>query len=462
MNIGSGRVVDQDFTRITRAIDDGSFFQNEVLCQAITKAADNGKNLHILGLLSPGGVHSHQDHIFSLLKLGKQCGIKSTYLHAFLDGRDTPPQSAREFLETTQTEMDSSASGKIASIVGRYYAMDRNNNWDRVQLAYNLVCHGKAEYQAADAISAIDAAYARGETDEFVKATTIHTGDAEPLQINDGDVVVFANYRADRARQLSQAFTENDFKGFVRPEPPKLQAFISMTEYKAEFDFPIVFAPVQLNNGLGEFVSNQNLHQLRIAETEKYAHVTFFFNGGEERIFENEDRILVDSPDVATYDMKPEMSAVEVTDKMLAAINSNKYDVIICNFANADMVGHTGKFDAAVKAIETLDQCLDRISQACLQVGGELLITSDHGNAEQMRSHEDENEAHTAHTNNLVPLMYIGERTVSLQEPGAGALCDIAPTILTLMGLKQPAEMTGHSLIHIDADMSRADLKKLA
>ena len=369
MNIGSGRIVDQDFTRITRAIENGSFYKNETLCTSLNKAASAGKSLHILGLLSPGGVHSHQQHLFALMKLGEQCGVKHIYLHAFLDGRDTPPQSAKEYIETAQAKVDAIENARIASLIGRYYAMDRNNNWDRIQIAYDLVCRGNAEYQAENAISAIEAAYARGETDEFVKGTAIAPADGSPTRIEDGDVVVFANYRADRARLLSQAFTEKAFSGFARQFRPRLEAFISMTEYKAEFDFPVAFAPEQLTNGLGEYIASQGLHQLRISETEKYAHVTFFFNGGEERIFDNEDRILVPSPDVATYDLKPEMSAIEVTDKMLAAIEGGKYDVIICNLANADMVGHTGKFEAAVKAIETLDQCIDRISQACLQAG---------------------------------------------------------------------------------------------
>ena len=449
MNIGSGRVVDQDFTRITRAIEDGSFYKNETLRAPIEAAVKNGKSLHILGLLSPGGVHSHQDHIFSLIELGTQCGLKNIYLHAFLDGRDTPPASAKTYIEDAEAQMEKLGAGKIVSLIGRYYAMDRNNNWDRIEIAYDLLRNGKSEYKSDNAVEAIESAYARGETDEFVKATTVVSDKNSPICIEDGDVVVFANYRADRARLLSQAFTDKEFDAFKRSGLPKLEAFISVTEYKAEFDFPVAFPPERLTNGFGEYVSKKGLHQLRIAETEKYAHVTFFFNGGEESVFENEDRILVPSPNVATYDLQPEMNAVEVTDKMIEAVESDKYDAIICNFANADMVGHTGNFSAAVKAIETLDQCLDRIICACLKVGGELLITADHGNAEQMRTLAPGKEAqpHTAHTNNLVPFLFVSERGAIMEQAGLGALCDIAPTMLYLMGLEQPSEMTGKPLL---------------
>lgn len=447
MNIGSGRIVKQEFTRITDAIADGSFFQNEILTGACRSTAANGGAAHIMGLLSPGGVHSHQDHIFALMQLAADCGLDRIYLHAFLDGRDTPPQSAAEYISDFQTRLDSLGKGEFACVVGRYYAMDRNNNWERTRLAYELITMGKAEFQATDAASAIAAAYARGETDEFVKPVAVVKNGASPVQVNDGDLLIFANFRADRARQLSMAFTEPDFAAFPREIYPRLSTYIGMTQYKADFNFPAAFPPQRHNNVLGELLAAYGLRQLRIAETEKYAHVTFFFNGGEELVFENEDRILVPSPDVPTYDLKPEMSANEVTDRIIEVVSKDKYEVIICNFANADMVGHTGKYDAAVRAIEVLDKCLGRIVDETLLHGGEIIITSDHGNAEQMVSRDggkQETQPHTAHTNNLVPLLYIGRAAQML--PGTGALCDIAPTMLYIMGLKQPPEMTGKSL----------------
>ncbi|MBI2994334.1 MAG: 2,3-bisphosphoglycerate-independent phosphoglycerate mutase [Gammaproteobacteria bacterium] len=450
MNIGSGRVVNQDSTRITRAIEDGSFFANEALNIHFHAAAVDGKALHILGLLSPGGVHSHQDHVFALLELGARCRIGDIYLHAFLDGRDTPPRSASEYLHEAQLKMLDIGHGRFASIVGRFYAMDRNNHWDRTKLAYDLISEGRADFQSEDAFIAVDMAYARNESDEFVRPTAIVRRGGKTVRVEDGDVVVFANYRADRARQLARAFTKPDFTSFERRYCAKTQAFISMTKYKAEYDFPVAFPPERLINGFGEVVARHGLRQLRIAETEKYAHVTFFFNGGEEKVFRNEDRILVPSPHVRTYDLKPEMAATEVADRMVEAINSRKYDVIVCNFANADMVGHTGDFHAAVKAVETIDKCLGRIKDAVLTAGGEMLITSDHGNAEQMRSFITEKvkaQPHTAHTSNLVPLIYVGRPAEMLH--GAGALCDIAPTLLYLMDLPRPAEMTGHLLLQL-------------
>jgi len=450
MNIGSGRIVHQEFTRIMQSIEDGDFYRNEVLVPAFKQAAASGKALHLLGLLSTGGVHSHQDHIFALIELAGQCGLEKIYLHAFLDGRDTPPKSAEEFLYDAQAKMREIGHGRFASICGRYYAMDRNKSWDRTRLAYDLIVDGVAEYQAEDAFIAIDQAYARGESDEFVRPTSIVRTGETAVKVDDGDVVMFANYRADRARQLAQAFTDPGFDHFQRSRIPALQTFISMTRYKDDFNFPAAYPPLSLENVFGEYLANLGLHQLRIAETEKYAHVTFFFNGGEEKVFANEDRTLVPSPHVATYDLKPEMSAFEVTDKLVAAIKSNKYDVIICNYANADMVGHTGNFDAAVKAIECLDQCLGMVIEASTSVGGEVLITSDHGNAEQMRSYITEKvkaQAHTAHTLNLVPFVYVGR--AAQPYAGTGALCDIAPTLLHVMGLEQPAEMTGRTLFEL-------------
>lgn len=457
MNIGSGRIIKQEFSRITDAIKDGSFFQNEVLTETCRKTAANGGAVHIMGLLSPGGVHSHQDHIFALIEIASNCGAERIYLHAFLDGRDTPPRSAAEYIRDFQARIDELGKGEFAGIVGRYYAMDRNNNWERTRLAYDLITLGKAEFQFPDASSAIAGAYDRGETDEFVKPTTVLKKGASPIRVNDGDSVIFANFRADRARQLSMAFTEKEFDRFKREHFPDLCAYISMTEYKEDFNFPSAFPPERHINVLGEYLADHGLTQLRIAETEKYAHVTFFFNGGEEQVFNKEDRILVPSPDVPTYDMKPEMSAYEVTNKIVEVVGNDKYDVIICNFANADMVGHTGDFDAAVKAIEAIDSCLGRVVDTVLKKGGEVIITSDHGNAEQMISRDtgkQDMQPHTAHTNNLVPLIYIGRSADML--PGTGALCDIAPTMLYLIGLKQPEEMTGRPLLRLQNQEIRA------
>ena len=451
MNIGSGRIVDQEFTRITKAIEDRSFFQNQALKDAFAKAAGKQRAVHIMGLLSPGGVHNHQEHIFALLEFAADYDVKEIYLHTFLDGRDTPPRSAEEYLHDAHLKMLELGKGRFASIVGRYYAMDRNNHWDRTQLAYNLVTAAEAEFQSVDAFIAVDMAYARGETDEFVKPTSIVQRDGTVAQVEQGDVVIFGNYRADRARQLTEAFTATDFVGFPREKPIDLTAFISMTEYKSDFDFPVLFPPVHLKNVFGEYLANSGMKQLRIAETEKYAHVTFFFNGGEEQVFKDEDRILVPSPHVATYDLYPEMSAVKITDHLLAAISAEKYDVTICNFANADMVGHTGNFDATVKAIETVDACMGKIVDQTLRVGGEILITADHGNAEQMRSFITEKvkeHAHTAHTGNPVPLIYIG-RPVEVVPSTTAALCDVIPTILHIMGLEKPEEMTGNALFKL-------------
>ncbi len=450
MNIGSGRVVDQEFTRITKAISDGSFFDNEALTKAFTQAVQNNRAIHLLGLLSPGGVHSHEDHVFALMELAAECGAKELYLHAFLDGRDTPPKSAMESLHHAQLRMRELGIGEFASIVGRFYAMDRNKNWDRTRLAYDLISQGKAEFNSADPFIALDQAYARGETDEFVKPTAIIKPNQRPVLVKGGDVMVFANYRADRARQLARAFTKPAFQAFEREHFPELAAFVSLTSYKANYEFPVAFPPVKLKNVMGEYISGFGLKQLRIAETEKYAHVTFFYNGGEETVFEGEDRILVPSPHVRTYDVAPEMSAGEVTEKLKEAINSRKYDMIVCNYANADMVGHTGNFPAAVKAIETLDRCLGEIVETTRAVGGELLITADHGNAEQLRTYTTEkikSQPHTAHTSNLVPLIYVGREAEF--KPGTGSLSDIAPTMLTMMGIPQPTEMTGYSLLSL-------------
>jgi len=457
MNIGSGRIVDQEFSRITRALGDGSFYKNQILIDAFNEAAATSKAVHILGLLSPGGVHSHQDHILSLIRLADKCRVNNVYLHAFLDGRDTPPKSATEYIHQVYLEMRELGKGKFASIIGRYYAMDRNKHWERTQAAYDLICDGTADFRSDDVFIAIDMAYARGETDEFVKPTAITKAGHPPVRVEDGDVLVFANYRADRARQLARAFTKPDFMGFPRERVPNPGAFISLTEYKANYEFPVAFPPAHLKNVFGEYIAGLGLKQLRIAETEKYAHVTFFFNGGEERVFKGEDRILVPSPHVSTYNKKPEMSAFEITEKLVEAIESRKYDCIICNYANADMVGHSGDFQATIKAIQAIDKCLGKVIAAAIQAGGEIIITADHGNAEQMRAYTTEkikSQSHTAHTTNLVPMIYIGRPAEFL--PGGGVLSDIAPTMLSLMGLDIPKEMTGRPLLKLYEETEQA------
>ncbi len=452
LNLGAGRVVYQEITRVSRAIKTGSFFTNHTLTDAVDRAVSTDKALHILGLLSPGGVHSHEEHIHAMAELAAQRGAQQVYLHAFLDGRDTPPQSALESLRAMQDKFTSLGVGRIASIIGRYYAMDRDHRWPRIQAAFDLMTQGSAQFEAPDAVSALQLAYARGESDEFVQATRIVPPGGTAACIGDGDVVVFMNYRSDRARQITRPFIEPDFDGFVRNIIPRLGAFVSLTEYNKEFNVPVAFPAERLRNVFGEYISGLGMRQLRLAETEKYAHVTFFFNGGEEQAFPGEERILVPSPNVATYDLHPEMSAAEVTDRLVEAILSAAYDVIICNYANPDMVGHTGDFAAAVRAVETIDACLGRVLPALAQVGGEALITADHGNVEQMRG-TDTGQAHTAHTTNLVPFVYVG-RPAELAQ--VGALSDVAPTILALMGIEKPAEMTGHSLVEFAAPAKSA------
>jgi 2,3-bisphosphoglycerate-independent phosphoglycerate mutase len=457
MHLGAGRRVDQEFSRLNAAIEDGSFFRNETLKRAFTQAAHDGKAVHLLGLLSPGGVHAHEDHILAMIDMAAQCDVEHIYLHAFLDGRDTPPKSAADSLQRAYLKFRKIGSGRVASIIGRYYAMDRNKHWDRTRFAYNLIVNGRGIHQTTDPLIALDMAYAREETDEFVESTCICPLDQEPVKVEDGDAVVFMNYRADRARQLTAAMIDEDFAHFSRSRFPKLGAFISLTEYSEDFDIPVAFPAQQLKNVLGEYVANLGLRQLRIAETEKYAHVTFFFNGGEERVFAGEDRILVPSPHVATYDEQPEMSAVEVTDELVQAIGSDQYDVIICNYANADMVGHTGNYEATVQAISCLDRCLGRVVVAAQRQGGELLITSDHGNAEKMRgisTKKERGQAHTAHTSNVVPLIYVGRPARMARN---GSLADIAPTLLHLMGLGIPPEMTGGNLVKLTNQKSAGE-----
>jgi 2,3-bisphosphoglycerate-independent phosphoglycerate mutase len=444
LNLGAGRVVYQEFTRVSRSIRTGSFFSNRTLTSAVDKAAENGKAVHIIGLLSDGGVHSHESHIHAAVGLAVEKGVKNIYVHAFLDGRDTPPKSASDSLKLLENVFDEVQGGKLASIIGRYYAMDRDHRWERVQEAYDLLTQGKSLYTAESGMEGLEAAYERGETDEFVRATAIHPAGCAPVVMEDGDVVLSMNYRSDRARQFTRAFIEPDFDGFEREVVPKLADYVSLTEYNSEFDIPVAFPPEKLPNGFGEYIGNLGLHQLRLAETEKYAHVTFFFNGGVEEPYEGEKRILVPSPKVATYDMQPEMSARKVTDYLVEAIHSGEYDAIICNFANTDMVGHTGVMDAAVKAVETIDECLGRIREALHEVGGSALVTADHGNVEKMVNRES-GQAYTAHTTNPVPLVYIGERDAKLEE--SGSLSDVAPTLLRIMELPQPNEMTGQPLI---------------
>ena len=444
MNLGAGRTVYQEFTRITKAIDDGDFFENEALVQAIDKAVAADKAVHLMGLLSPGGVHSHEEHIFAACKLAADRGAKNVYVHGFLDGRDMPPRSAESSIVKADALLKELGVGFVASLIGRYYAMDRDNRWDRVESAYNLLTQAKAEHVYSNAQEALLAAYERDENDEFVAASSIRP-DGKAIKIEDGDAVLFMNFRADWAREITRSFVNADFDGFTREVTPALADFVMLTEYAADIKTTTAFPPAKLVNTLGEYMEKQGKTQLRIAETEKYAHVTFFFSGGREEEYKGETRVLVQSPQVATYDLQPEMSAPEVTDKLVDAIKSGDYDLIVCNYANGDMVGHTGKYDAAVKAIEALDTCLGRVTEALLEVGGECLITADHGNAEQMVNPES-GQAQTAHTTFPVPLVYVNERTESVTLKD-GRLCDIAPSLLKIMGMEQPDEMSGHNLV---------------
>jgi len=445
VNLGAGRIVYQDFTRITKAIDDGDFNNNHALCQAIDKAKNGKKAVHLFGLMSPGGVHSHEDHIFAMMELAKSRGAEKVYLHAFLDGRDTPPRSAHDSLQKAQEKFEALGNGQIASIVGRYYAMDRDQRWDRVEQAYNLMVSGEAEYKYQSATQALAAAYERNENDEFVKASIITNENDEAIEIEDGDALIFMNFRADRARQFTRCFTEQTFDGFTRKKVPAISDFVMLTEYAADINTSCAFPPEKLSNVMGEWLSKHNKTQLRISETEKYAHVTFFFSGGKEQEFAGEKRVLIPSPQVATYDLQPEMNSTQLTDELVSAIESQEYDFIVCNYPNGDMVGHTGKFDAAVKACEAVDRAIGRVVKALEKVNGECLITADHGNAEQMVNPES-GQAHTAHTCEPVPLIYVG-RPVNVAKDGA--LSDISPTLLHLMGMEQPEEMTGKVLMQL-------------
>ncbi len=444
MTLGAGRVVYQDYTRITRAIEDGSFAANPALLGAIDAAVAQDKAVHVMGLLSPGGVHSHEAHLQAAVRLAAERGAERILVHVFLDGRDTPPRSASASIRSMEQMLRSLGRGRLASLVGRYYAMDRDQRWDRVSQAYALLVEGRSAHLASTALSGLEAAYARGESDEFVQPTVVAQQGEAPVRMEDGDAVLVMNFRADRAREIVHALADADFPGFDRGRVPCVR-LVCLTEYDASLDVPVAFGPAALNLGLGEYLAQLGLKQLRIAETEKYAHVTFFFSGGREQPFQGEARVLVPSPRVATYDLQPEMSAPEVTDRLVDAIGGGEFDVIICNYANADMVGHTGIYPAAVKAVEAVDRCLGRIVTAVEQAGGEMLITADHGNAEKMRD-ADSGEPHTAHTLGPVPLIYVG-RSASLAKEGS--LADIAPSMLRLMGLEQPREMTGTPLVEL-------------
>lgn len=448
MSLGAGRVIYQQITRIDKAIEDQSFFDNPAYCEAVDKAMAANGAVHLMGLLSPGGVHSHEQHILAMIELAAQRGCKQVYVHAFLDGRDTPPRSAMASIERVAAKLEQLQCGRIASLVGRYYAMDRDQRWDRVEKAWQLLVDGNAAHTSDDAKAALQAAYQRDEDDEFVQATLVRAAGQADATISDGDSVIFMNFRADRARELCHVFLDAEFDGFQRRAVPQLASFVTTTPYAADIIAPCAFSPEPLHNSLGEYLATQGLSQLRIAETEKYAHVTFFFSGGREELYPGEERILVNSPQVATYDLQPEMSAPEVTDKLVEAITGQQYDVIICNYANGDMVGHTGNFDAAVQATGAVDQCLKRVIEALDGVGGECLITADHGNCEQML--DDGGIRHTQHTTESVPFIYVGPRQASLADNGT--LPDVAPTMLALLGLQQPAEMSGRSLVELEPD----------
>ena len=438
-NIGAGRIIYQQLTRITRDIKNGDFFKNEALLDIVNGVKANNGALHLLGLVSPGGVHSHQDHLYALLELAKKNDIKEVYVHAFLDGRDVPPQSAQPFLEELEAKCKEIGVGCIATISGRYYAMDRDHNWDREQKAYEAIAH--AEGVSADsAVEGLKASYDNGANDEFVVPCVIKGYEG----MKNGDGAIFFNFRPDRARQLTHIFVDETFDGFERDENLKIP-FATFSHYEDGMNAKVAFPPETITKTMGEIIESQGMTQLRIAETEKYSHVTFFFNGGVEEPYKGEDRILVPSPKVATYDLQPEMSAIEVTDKVVEAIKSGKYDFIILNYANCDMVGHTGVFPAVVKAVETVDTCVGRFVDAIREVGGEVCITADHGNADKMMDY-DNDQPFTKHTTNAVPFIVVSDRVKSVKD---GALCDIAPTLLTLAGVEIPSEMTGKNLVEL-------------
>lgn len=442
LNIGAGRIVYQDLTRISLSIETGEFYQNSELLRAMQAVFQSGGKLHLMGLLSDGGVHSHNTHLYALVDMAHRVGIRQICIHAFMDGRDTPPKSGAAYLAQLEEKLAEIGAGQIATVIGRYWAMDRDNRWERVARAYRAMTEGLGS-SYCDSAAAINAAYAGGQTDEFVEPCVI-TRD-NPCTVADGDGMIFFNFRADRARQITRAFTETGFHGFDRGRTPRLCDYVCLTEYDATFNLPVAFPPQTCPDLLGEVVSRAGLRQLRIAETEKYAHVTFFFNGGREEPFDGEERVLIPSPkDVPTYDLKPQMSAVAVTDAMLEKVAAGRYDFIVLNFANPDMVGHTGVESAAITAMETVDRCVGRVADAVLAAGGSLVITSDHGNCEQML--DDKGAPHTAHTTNPVPVILIDPqwRDATLRD---GILADLAPTLLAMLGLDKPAAMTGRSLL---------------
>jgi 2,3-bisphosphoglycerate-independent phosphoglycerate mutase len=438
LNIGAGRIVYQDLTRITRSIHENEFKKNRILLDAMNIVKSKGSSLQLMGLLSDGGVHSHISHLYALLALAREQGIKKVYVHAFLDGRDVPPKSALAYIEDAEKKMKE-PGGEVATISGRYYAMDRDNRWERVEKAYDAMTKGEG-IEAQSAAIAVKKAYERGENDEFIAPTVIFRNDKPVSSISDNDVIIFFNFRSDRAREITRAFIDDNFNGFKRKSHPDAY-FVCLTQYDETFDVPFAFPPEPIKNILAEVLSKNNLRQLRIAETEKYAHVTFFFNGGVEAPVPGEERILIPSPKVATYDLQPEMSAFQVTDRAVKAVSSGKYDVIILNYANCDMVGHTGVFDAAVKAVEAIDMCVGMVYDTVIQAGGLLIITADHGNAEKMV--DEAGRIHTAHTSNNVPFIFC-EKGIRLRD---GILADIAPTILEALSIEKPEEMTGRPLI---------------
>lgn len=440
LNIGAGRIIYQDLSRITRAIEDGSFDENPALMRACERVAESGGKLHLLGLLSDGGVHSHNTHLYALVRLAQKAGVKDVCIHAFLDGRDTPPKSGQGYLEQLETELSAIGLGRVATITGRYWAMDRDNRWDRVEKAWQALVLGIGK-SASSSQEAIAAAYAADLTDEFVEPCVI----GEAGTIDDSDAAIFFNFRADRAREMTRALALDAFDGFERSKAPQLVDYVCLSEYDETFGLPIAFSAETYPDILSDVVSDAGLKQLRIAETEKYAHVTFFFNGGVEKAWPGEDRVLIPSPqDVATYDQKPAMSAVAVTDEVVKRVEQGEYHLIILNYANCDMVGHTGILDAAVEAVETVDTCLGRVVEAVVSAGGKLLITSDHGNCEQMV--DEQGRPHTAHTSNQVPLVFVDSQSQK-QTIDDGILADLAPTILQLLGLSQPQAMSGRSLL---------------
>ena len=443
LNMGAGRIVYQELTRITKEIEDGDFFKNEALLEAVANCKENNSSLHIYGLLSDGGVHSHITHILALLELAKREGLKNVYLHGFMDGRDTPTDGGLGYVKTVLAKMEELGVGEIATLTGRYYAMDRDNRWDRVEAAYNALTKGIGD-EAADAVSAMEKSYANGVTDEFILPTVIKKNGEPVALIKDGDSVICYNFRPDRAREITRCFCDDEFTGFNRGERKKVK-YVCFTEYDVTIPNKIIaFNKVVINNTFGEFLAANNMTQCRIAETEKYAHVTFFFNGGIEEPNKGEDRILVKSPKVATYDLQPQMSAPEVCDKLVGAIESGKYDVIITNFANPDMVGHTGVMEAVIKAIETVDECVGRVVDAVKKVDGQMFICADHGNAEKLID-DSTGASFTAHTTNPVPFILVNyDKDYTLRE--GGRLADIVPTLIEMMGMEKPAEMTGESL----------------